>query len=913
MLSFSSGLAAALGLVSSQTEWVTTLINTLGATRTLECKRATTNTDVWADGTTFLQAALIGPMSGSGAFVTGFGSVGAAVVQEAADLATGYSVLRISGGGEWVQGTLGLTGSGADFTLRASPDANTGFGFGSATTIKAPANLPVNPPGVQLTTFSLTNDGASVQTSSPATFGHSFEPGDWDPVEYDLYARRASDDQAIPLQADAVSYHTDGSVKYAVLTVDGGTINPGQTQQYELHTGAKGSPFAGSVSPRAVGLVAEATIYGVQQVRVVCGVHNGPKFTLGEVVTLRLTMGGINYDYSVTIDAAMAENSSTGGSLYIFAGAMAAQVNTGTTFIAQRVGEGGGYEKFWVEPAATDAGAFTVQIIYTGAVAITYSVLTTYAPPAVWTAALQPTLDTQITASNAGTIPQVQRRLHGPVVSEFRQIVKFKDASNNEHPYLTAFFDTRLYPDGRTWVDVIMENTGLAAANPSHFNYKLDIKIDGTTVHTQPRFWHFSRARWHRAVWKGTNPQIRVTKNLDYFLRSRAVLNYRQDVAPNSSLLNGWVNDVNTARSAKAFYGPMADVLLTAYMPTTGGRSEIAPLPEWMVGFILSQDERAKVAMLAAADASSAVGVHYRDESTGWPAGLDTRPSMSLGIGATVQFTQQPNLWTPDTAHQGSFGYVPYLTTGDAFYLDEMMFWASWNLAVGNPGYRFTSGVGNLIDNQVRGLAWTLRSVAEVTWMLPEWHPRKAYYRNQLDANLGWMNTNKGSTEWAPEPLRALLRPGDYDAPTWQGDFVGCIMSLLRENNETHTVAIHNHICSFIVDRVLKDDEGYCAALAPSYYTYVRADGASGPWLQTWAEYAQKNFPGEYGLACNTLTVIGYPGWAGGEAAYLRAALAAAANAGYVNGTTAFNKFAAMTPGITTDYQITRRWAITTR
>lgn len=214
MLSFSSGLAAALGLVSSQTEWVTTLINTLGATRTLECKRATTNTDVWADGTTFLQAALIGPMAGSGAFVTGFGSVGAAVVQEAADLATGYSVLRISGGGEWVQGTLGLTGSGADFTLRASPAANTGFAFGSATTIQAPASLPLVPPGTVVDTIMLVN---RTMTEQPGDFvarmvGLNFKKGDMPAGQWPTLA--TPDNQTCQYTPSGVTTWNDGSMKF---------------------------------------------------------------------------------------------------------------------------------------------------------------------------------------------------------------------------------------------------------------------------------------------------------------------------------------------------------------------------------------------------------------------------------------------------------------------------------------------------------------------------------------------------------------------------------------------------------------------------------------------------------------------------------------------------------------------------
>jgi len=766
--------------------------------------------------------------------------------------------------------------------------------------------------GRAITALQITSIDTALQSSSPVTFGHSFVAGDWVPGAHDLYARVEGSGAAVPIQTDATSLHADGSVRYAVVSIDAGSLAAGQSKSIELFTDTKRAPYAATLSAPNVNLVAEATIYGVQQTQISCGVQGGGAYAIGEVLTLRFVLGGSTYDYSVTITSQMAENASVGGAFLKVAEAMAAAISAGGVFVALRIGDGQGYEKLWVEPAATNAGAFTTTVIYAGAASVTHANLSTYAAPIVWTATAQTTLASQIAESNAGTIPQHQRRIYGPVATEFRQTVKFKDPSNNDHPYLTAFFDTRLYDNGsRVWTDVIVENTGLMAANPASINYKLDIKIDGAVVHTEPRFWHYARTRWHKAVWKGTNPQLRVTKDLPYFLRSRAVLNYRQDITPNAAALNSLVANVNADKAAKAYFGPMADILIAAYFPMTGGRGELAPLPEWAVGYVLTQDDRAKYATLAVADSSAAVGIHFRDEVTGWPCGLDTRPTLGVGIAGTVPTSSQPTHWTADTAHQASYSYIPYLFTGDAFYLDELMFWASWNLTTGSPGYRFTEGVGALVDNQVRGQAWTMRALAECTWMLPSWHPRRAYYRAQLDANLAWFNTNKGGV-WAPNPLRAILR-GEGDCPPWQGDFFGCIMSLLAENGEPNAMSILNHIGDFIVGRVLADEQGFCAALAAAYSTFVRADGQTGAWLQNWAEYAQKNNPGEYGQACNTLSVIGDAAFATGYAAVLRAALAAAANAGHANGQAAYTKYAAMTPGVAADQQNNRGYAIVPR
>ena len=47
-------------------------------------------------------------------------------------------------------------------------------------------------------------------------------------------------------------------------------------------------------------------------------------------------------------------------------------------------------------------------------------------------------------------------------------------------------------------------------------------------------------------------------------------------------------------------------------------------------------------------------------------------------VGSMIGPSTSP--WGPDTAHQPSFSYIPYLVTGDLFYLEECYFWASHNV-----------------------------------------------------------------------------------------------------------------------------------------------------------------------------------------------------------------------------------------
>lgn len=73
-------------------------------------------------------------------------------LSNAADLSTGTSTLRIEANGRWLQGSLGLTGSGSDFVVNASFTTVTGFGFSPGTVLSGIQYLPAIPAAPTLDT-----------------------------------------------------------------------------------------------------------------------------------------------------------------------------------------------------------------------------------------------------------------------------------------------------------------------------------------------------------------------------------------------------------------------------------------------------------------------------------------------------------------------------------------------------------------------------------------------------------------------------------------------------------------------------------------------------------------------------------------------------------------------------------------
>lgn len=524
----------------------------------------------------------------------------------------------------------------------------------------------------------------------------------------------------------------------------------------------------------------------------------------------------------------------------------------------------------------------------------------------------QAQLKSQI-ASNSG------RRLSGAVASEYTVVTDFKDkATGAPHPHLSARFHTRLVDGGaRIRTDVVMENTRTWTTAPGNITYSMVIKRNGVTLHTQPKFTHYHHARWHKVVWTGSSvePLVRLRHHMPYFMASKAVWNYDLSLTVPESSISSQYTLLNQRRSEQSTLGPMANLMLTTYFPTTGGRAEIGPYPRWTSMYLISQDQRMRETMLAIADSAAAVNTHYRDEGTGHPLDLDRYPNVSITpewsnpvLPTAVNGT---TIWTPDIAHQASFAYVPYLVTGDAFYLDEMMFWTAWNAAAPNPGYR-GAGLGLAKNNQVRGQAWAMRSLGETYRALPDNHPRKSYFVSRLQNNLDWFAQTyvEGSTAPGVTPMGMLPQPDwpDRTSP-WQNDFVTIVFAQLAENNDPGAATFLNHITRFTVERFNKQDQGYCMAYAPAYDVFFL--DANGKSINDWNQLFQKNWPG---TTCSpNLEIMGYSFSADGYAANSRGMLGATANAGITNAKTIYQNWKKMTSAMDADLANNPTWAIVPR
>ncbi|HZW21721.1 hypothetical protein [Noviherbaspirillum sp.] len=430
----------------------------------------------------------------------------------------------------------------------------------------------------------------------------------------------------------------------------------------------------------------------------------------------------------------------------------------------------------------------------------------------------------------------------GPLVNEWQVSAPLKNSAGTPHPHLTARFAVRSYTGlNKARVDVTVENNWAYEPKPQNFTYDATVTVGGQTVFSQPALKHFHHARWRKVFWWGGAPQAEVQHNGKYIIATGAMPNYDTTVTVSSTALAGL-----DSRWLKSNIAPMGSGVVLPGMPTTGGRPDIGPLPEWSAMYLLSMDNRAKKVTLGVGDLAGSWPIHYRDKKTDMPVSLDNYPYMTLlgaasdAINPVTKLSELfpacggdcATIYQPDSSHQPSMSYLPYVTTGDYYYLEELQFWANYNMLKDNPRYReFAKGI--VKSDQVRGQAWSLRTLGHAAYITPDSHPMKKYFVDRVGYNIDWYtatyvtgNPNNlgvidGSGTLAFKPMAYTTPAGAKTglAP-WMDDFFTWSVGHLVELGFTNAKPLLTWKAKFPIQRLT--GAGYCWIDGATYALAVR-------------------------------------------------------------------------------------------
>jgi hypothetical protein len=436
--------------------------------------------------------------------------------------------------------------------------------------------------------------------------------------------------------------------------------------------------------------------------------------------------------------------------------------------------------------------------------------------------------------------------MNGSMASEFRVTA----AITND---LLAQFDIRAYANGEVRTDVTIANdwirsSGGSLTQPGTVNYSVAIKEGGQTVFSKAGVNHHKNANWHTEVWSGgSEPDIQVTRDIDYLVRSGAIPAVDTGVTVNSSKIQSDYNAIQNSNT-----GPMGSGTVTKYMPGTGGRDDIGVLPAWTMRYLLSQDPRAEKVMMGNADASGSIPFHLRDGSTGDDISIDDHPGISTiwvnGQGADrfkSAYNSSAGGWTVDSAHQPQLAYVPYLLTGQRYYLDELQAAGNYNMLERDPSYR--QGATGLLEqeNQVRAQAWSLRSLGYAAWVTPDDDAQKNYFENKLANNFNAYvrkYVTNGTYNSAGEVEGYIFKLNDRDAGAispWEDDFFTATVSHLANMGIAGAESLLDWKMNYTAGRFISEELGFNPFLGTNYRLWVASGG--GTPFDTWEQVTSKS------------------------------------------------------------------------
>lgn len=234
------------------------------------------------------------------------------------------------------------------------------------------------------------------------------------------------------------------------------------------------------------------------------------------------------------------------------------------------------------------------------------------------------------------------------------------------------------------------------------------------------------------------DPQITPKHDTAYLAAAKAIPAYHANVPDEATL--------NALDSLWASYAPGWRGDVPAAMGEAGFQQHIGILPGWQAKYVTSDaDPRAYRSVIAHGLSSGSWAVHYRDgggygQNTDLPIVQSAYPTTSLPGNPTTpdipDGSGAPD--SADLAHQPSLCYLPWLLTGDIFYLEEMAHWATWNYlkTLWTTRGQALGLFWSYPNIQERGAGWALRSLAQTVAACPDTYALRSEWIAQWQNNM---------------------------------------------------------------------------------------------------------------------------------------------------------------------------------
>ncbi len=456
----------------------------------------------------------------------------------------------------------------------------------------------------------------------------------------------------------------------------------------------------------------------------------------------------------------------------------------------------------------------------------------------------------------------------------------------------------------------------------------IQFTLNGSVAYTQKNvtIYRWSRTRPIR-LWTGAPVSNYAKRDLAYLRATGLVPNYD----PALQLSATAVSDEQT-RYNKSSRGLMGNTLVTASMPEVGGRGDIGPIPQWDTFALLTNNPAALTLSTEVDDSSAVWPIHVVDQNTGRPISITTYPLVNTiptvfgrtnnpilcwKNNCTIVYPKRDIPYDPDSAHQPGMNYVPYLLTGDPYYLGEMIFWNNYNCLNMSPAYRHDSKCIFISDhghNEIRGEAWDLRTLGYLTSILPSNSYYLTFTKSVIANNLAsfkqWIANPIIPSSGKTTPMHIVIGENISRAiAPWMDDFFTWAVGNMVRLGYAQWEGPLDWKAQFVITRM--QSTNICPSFASAYRAYyLDSKGNVVPdWRTMVAIYLKTYLKSNVGellnLPCNNPTLLkasrvtspkdfsGYPWSPDGFPANMQPALAAAVDSRIPGATQAWTQYQA--------------------
>lgn len=278
-------------------------------------------------------------------------------------------------------------------------------------------------------------------------------------------------------------------------------------------------------------------------------------------------------------------------------------------------------------------------------------------------------------------------------------------------------------------------------------SYDLTLSLgqnNAQTVYQKTQHQHYARTVWSKEYWLGNRPpRLAIKQNIAYLASTKMLPNYDSSITlePSSAIseCNSWLN-------APKNIGERG--LYQIDMGSAGGRGELGLLPRWTVMYLYTGSACLAESMYGHGELAGSWPMFLRE---GDPSRYFDRNLTTPGLGRYVSVYSRPSFWINggnafngssadnvtllgpiansswkvDWPHMPEPFAVPWLLSGDKFFLEMLQGQALSNILTRQPGNNWLTRGPQACFNmgttgQTRQDAWHIRTMATATAFSPD-------------------------------------------------------------------------------------------------------------------------------------------------------------------------------------------------